>query len=79
MKPLLVPSVTMSDDYGVITVQLTAKTGQNQKVYSANRVVANGTSSENKQYATDNPIQVKELIINALYDVAEQYAVDLIQ
>jgi len=79
LKPLLIPSVTMSGDYGVITVQLTAKTGQSQKVYSANRAVANGTPSENKQYAINNPIPVKELVINALYDVAEQYAVDLIQ
>ena len=79
LKPLLIPNVTMSDDYGVITVELTAKTGQSQRVYSSKETVANGTVSENKQYAINNPLVLKEKIINALYDVAQQYATDFNQ
>jgi len=69
----------MSDDYGVITVELTAKTGQSQRVYSSKETVANGTASENMQYAINNPLVLKEKIINALYDVAQQYATDFNQ
>ena len=79
LKPLLIPSITMSDDYSVISVELTAKTGQSEQVYSSKKIVANGTPSENKQYAINNPLELKELIINALYDVAEQYASDFNQ
>ena len=77
LKPLLIPSITMSDDYSAITVELTAKTDQSQQVYSSKQIVANGTALENKQYALNNPIPLKEMIIIALYDVAEQYASDL--
>lgn len=77
LKPLLIPSVTMSDDYSAITVELTAKTGQSQRVYSSKQTVANGTAFQNKQYALNNPIPLKEIVIIALYDVAEQYASDL--
>lgn len=76
LKPLLIPSITMSDDYRVITVELIAKTDQSQRVYLSKKIVANGTPSENKQYAINNPIPLKEKVINALYDVAEQYAND---
>ena len=79
LKPLLVPSIKMSEDYSVITVELTAKAGQKQRVYSSKQVVSNGTLSENKQYALNNPIQLKEIVIVALYDVAEQYASDFSQ
>lgn len=77
LKPLLIPSITMSDDYAVITVELTAKTDQSKRVYSSQQIVANGTVLENKQYALNNPIPLKEMIIIALYDVAEQYASDV--
>ncbi len=76
LKPLLIPSITMSDDYRVITVELTATADQTQRVYSSKKIVANGTLSENKQYAINNPIPLKESIVNALYDVAQQYADD---
>lgn len=79
LKPLLIPSITMSDDYRVITIELTAKIDKSQRVYSSKKVVANGTPSENKQYAINNPILLKEKIINALYDVAQQYANDFNQ
>ena len=74
LKPLLIPSITMSDDYRAITVELIAKTDQSQRVFSSKQIVANGTLLENKQYALNNPIPLKEMIILALYDVAEQYA-----
>lgn len=76
LKPLLIPSITMSDDYRVIIVELTAKTNQNQRVYLSKQIVSDGTLLENKQYAINNPILLKEQIIIALYDVAEQYASD---
>jgi len=73
----LTPSVTMSADYSTVNVTLTTSTAINGKrTYSPQKKVGHGSSSENKQHLLNHPIPLKEDIINALYEVAQQFADD---
>jgi len=87
--PVLKPSVTISSDYRVVSVQLKTSTThkasngtqkQYKGVYTSQKFVGGNASStdkeSNKQFWTDNPILLKEKIVNALYDVAQQFAND---
>lgn len=91
LTPIVRPSVIMSANYGVINVLLVTSTTQksiknaetyNQYngVYSSQQVVGSDSLSvnkkENKQFWIDNPLVLKEKIINGLYDVAQQFADD---
>jgi len=75
LTPVLSPVVIMSSDYGVVNVVLIAhKDGQKNTYTSLHKVESHATS--NKQYWVDNPLVLKEKIVNGLYDVAKQFSDD---
>ena len=77
--PVLTPSVTMSSDYGTINVLLTAISGaKKQTVYSSKQTIKStnlsGSKEASKQFWLDNPIVLREKILDGLYDVAKQFS-----
>lgn len=91
LTPILTPRVVMSSDFGVVDVFLTAsitqkalknsqKQNQYEGSYSSRQVIssANFVASKetNKQYWLDNPVVLREKIVNGLYEVAEQFSED---
>lgn len=87
--PVLTPSIVMSSSYDVVDITLKVTTAQksprntenqHKSTYSSQQLIDNASlesgKEENKQYWIDNPIILKEKIVNGLYDVAEQFADD---
>ena len=89
--PILTPSIIMSPNYGVISILLTTQTTQtslkNEEKqnryngsYSSQQLAESSSLSvskeDNKQYWLDNPVALREKIVNGLYDVAKQFADD---
>lgn len=77
--PVLTPTVTMSSDYGTINVLLTAISGAKKKtVYSSKQTIKStnlsGSKEASKQFWLDNPIVLREKILDGLYDVAKQFS-----
>ena len=81
----------MASDFGVVDVFLTAsinqkalKNSQKQNQYegscSSRQVISSTnfvTSKEaNKKYWIDNPVVLREKIVNGLYEVAKQFSED---
>ena len=79
----------MSSSYDVVDITLKVTTAQksprntenqHKSTYSSQQLIDNASlesgKEENKQYWIDNPIILKEKIVNGLYDVAEQFADD---
>ena len=76
IEPALTPSIVMSPNYADVSVVLAAK----NSTYSSKQTIGSAlTESEagNKQYWMDNPLILKEKIVNGLYDVANQFADDM--
>lgn len=91
LLPILTPSITMSSNYGVIDILLKTSTTQKSSnnsekqnqykgSYSSQQVIESDTldasKEDNKQYWIDNPIILREKIVDGLYDVAKQFADD---
>jgi len=87
LTPELTASIVMSPNYDainfVLTVLTTEKTesGQNsyENVYSARQLVggaSSATKEENKQYWINNRIELKEKLVNGLYDIAQEFSED---
>jgi len=83
LVPALTPSITMAPNYDFVTVTLstsTAQTGsstsQYKAVYTSKQVIGVTTSKSNKLFWNDNPLVLKERIVNGLYDVSKQFADD---
>jgi len=76
--PVLTPVVIMSSDYAVVNVLLINRKAdkQNNVIYSSLQRVGSHRTT-NKQYWIDNPLILKEKIVNGLYDVAKQFANDV--
>jgi len=87
--PVLTPSIIMSADYS--SIDITLKTSTSQKAinsdtkqnqykgkYESNQIISSASTSkdENKQYWIDNPVDLKERVVNGLYDVTKQFADD---
>ena len=81
----------MSANYGVIDILLTTSTTQQslknaekqnqyKGIYSSQQLIESDSLSvskkDNKQYWLDNPVALREKIVNGLYDVAKQFADD---
>ena len=91
LVPIITPKITMSSNYGVIDILLmtsttqqslkdTEKQNQYKGVYSSQQLAESDSLSvskkDNKQYWLDNPVALREKIVNGLYDVAKQFADD---
>jgi len=80
LTPILTPSVIMSENYSVVNVRLSVAPKQKSiaNIYSSEQRIDNGalTNKEAKQYWIDNPVALREKIVNGLYDVAKQFADD---
>jgi len=85
LVPILTPTVIMSSDYGAINITLTTTTtqlnanGEREQydaVYSSKQVIGVSTSKSNQLFWNDNPLILKERIVNGLYDVANKFAKD---
>lgn len=84
--PVLTPSIIMSANYDVIDIVLKTSTTQKAKnggenqykvIYSSQQIIqTSSTAEKNKQYWVDNPLVLKEKIVNGLYDVAQQFSND---
>jgi len=75
--PVLTPVVIMSADYGVVNVVLIKrKSGKKDNVIYSSLQKVGSHSISNKQYWVENPLVLKEKIVNGLYDVAGQFAND---
>ena len=87
--PVLTPSIIMSADYS--SIDITLKTSTSQKAinsdtkqnqykgkYESSQIISSASTSkdENKQYWIDNPVELKERVVNGLYDVTKQFADD---
>ena len=79
---VLTPSIVMSSNFGLVDVFLTVVSGtenENKEIYFSQQVIGNGNSVEdkeaNKQYWLDNPIELRQKILDGLYDVATQFAI----
>lgn len=89
LVPVLTPTITMSANYGAVKVSLKTSTTQKnvkdeqkqnvyKRVYSSKYNLGNALSNteNNKQYWSNNPVLLKEKIVNGLYDVAKQFSDD---
>jgi len=84
LTPVLKPSIVMSPNYSAFEVELKASTAyDSQKRYKAtysSQKLANtstgATKEQNKQFWADNPLILKEKLVDALYDVSKQFADD---
>ena len=83
--PILKPSITMASNYSSFEVGLKVSTTQdNNKKYKskyssqklANTAELEPTKEQNKQFWLANPLILKEKLVDALYDVAKQFADD---
>ena len=88
LTPILTPSVVISVDYKELTVSLNAKIAQRSLEEKENRYSSTYSSLQtidldnvsdkeaNIQYWLDNPVLLKEKIVDGLYDVSKQFADD---
>ena len=88
LTPILSPSVIMLADYSGVGVSLLASTSQKSTTNKQNRYKRTYASEQamdaeflakreaNKQYWKDNPLILKEKIVDGLYDVAKQFTDD---
>ena len=89
--PVLTPSIVIAANYGSIDIKLNTSTSQKSESnsdkqnqhkgnYSSNQTIASSHLSKdkdiNKQYWLDHPIELKEKVVNGLYDVTKQFADD---
>ena len=83
--PILKPSIVMSSNYSSFEVKLKASTTYDgQKKYKSSYTVEkiadtpglDPTKEQNKQFWADNPLILKEKLVDALYDVTKQFAND---
>ena len=82
-KIILTPSIVMSSNFALVDVFLTVVSGaenENKEIYFSQQVIENDNSIDNKeankQYWLDNPIELRQKILDGLYDVATQFAID---
>ena len=87
LTPILTSSIIMSANYSTVNILLSTSTAQKsasekqnqyRSVYSSQQAIDHGTGkkADNQQYWIDNPLVLKEKIINGLYDVAKQFSDD---
>ncbi len=89
--PVLTPSVVMAPNYSQINIFLSTsitqksiknieKQNQYQRVYTSEQVLGSdgstGSKQSNKQYWIDNPVVLREKIVDGLYDVSKQFSDD---
>jgi len=88
LTPILSPNVVMLADYSGVGVSLLASTSQESTNNKQNRYARTYASEQdmdpeflakreaNKQYWKDNPLILREKIVDGLYDVAKQFTDD---
>jgi len=86
LTPVVTPNVMMSADYSSIHISLhtaTAHQGINgekkqyKSKYTTQKLIPTKINAEeNKQYWVDNPLELKEKIVNGLYEVSQQFTDD---
>jgi len=86
--PILTPNVIMLGDYSGVAVFIIASTAQEstkkkqnkyKSVYQSEQLMDESLLAkreENKQYWKDNPLVLKEKIVDGIYDAAKQFADD---